>query len=295
MSEMAAKKWKVQQAFPIERYPFPDGTWFSITQKLNGVRATFYRGALYGRRGTPFSGLGHITEVLSEFDGVVFDGELTLRDAGELSDNEAFRVATGIINSGVPAKPQIQFTIFDVLPEEEFEVGQSSKTYRHRREDLDKLAEKLAGGPVNVLPALYAGTDQSVIWSLLDRMVREDKEGLMVNLDVPYYRKRHKGILKVKRFYTMDLPIVSWEEGKGRLAGTLGALTLQYKDNLVGVGTGFTDEQRRFLWEHREELPGILCEVKYKEVSRDKSNGLESLQFPVFVDLRKDKTEVSYG
>ena len=51
----------------------------------------------------------------------------------------------------------------------------------------------------------------------------------MVNLDVPYKRKRHNGILKVKRFYTMDLPIIECEEGSGRLAGTLGAFVLNYK------------------------------------------------------------------
>lgn len=70
-------------------------------------------------------------------------------------------------------------------------------------------------------------------------MVREDKEGLMVNFDVPYKRKRHNGILKVKRFYTMDLHILRCEEGSGRLAGTLGAFVLDYKGNEVNVGSGF--------------------------------------------------------
>ena len=29
--------WEVQQAYPIERYPFRDGVEFTVTQKLNGV------------------------------------------------------------------------------------------------------------------------------------------------------------------------------------------------------------------------------------------------------------------
>ena len=117
----------------------------------------------------------------------------------------------------------------------------------------------------------------------------------MVNLDVPYRKKRHAGILKVKRFYTMDLPIIRCNEGTGRLTGTLGALVLDYKGGEVRVGTGFTDDQRREFWLMRDELPGVLCEVKYKEKSRDKRTGAESLQFPVFVSLRPDKREVSYG
>ena len=77
--------------------------------------------------------------------------------------------------------------------------------------------------------------------------------------------------------------------------GTLGAFVLEYKGNEVKVGSGFTDEQREKFWQKRDGLTGTLCEVKYKEISQDKGTGLESLQFPVFVGLRTDKTEVSYG
>lgn len=125
-------------------------------------------------------------------------------------------------------------------------------------------------------------------------MVREDKEGLIVNLDVPYKRKRHNGILKVKRFYTMDLPIVGCEEGTGRLSGTLGAFVLDFNGNKVNVGSGFSDEQRQDFWNQRDNIVGTLCEVKYKEVSYDKKTGLSSLQFPVFVTLRADKHDVSF-
>lgn len=34
--------------------------------------------------------------------------------------------------------------------------------------------------------------------------------------------------------------------------------------------------------------------IKYKEVSKNKDTGLESLQFPVWNGLREDKNEVSY-
>ena len=169
-------------------------------------------------------------------------------------------------------------------------------TYKARRPALDAVGSLLQEDDhVKVLPVLYMGTDQSKIPKLLEQMVKEDKEGLMVNLDVPYKRKRHNGILKVKRFYTMDLPIIECEEGSGRLSGTLGAFVLDYKGNPVRVGSGFSDEQRASFWSCRENLHGVLCEVKYKEISSDKSTGAESLQFPIFVSLRTDKSEVSYG
>lgn len=291
-------EWEVQQAYPIDKYPVKDGTEFWLTQKLNGVRATYYKGQLFARSGVPYKGLGHILDALKidDNDSYVFDGELTLRDKGALSDNEAFRKATGIINSEDTDKTAVCYTIFDVLTTEEFDAGVSEGGYGYRRSFLDQLHRFIPqDGRVNILPVLYHGKDQTKIDELLEQMVREDKEGLMVNFDVPYKRKRHNGILKVKRFYTMDLHILRCEEGSGRLAGTLGAFVLDYKGNEVNVGSGFSDEQRTAFWAAKDEMPGRLCEVKYKEISYDKNTGAESLQFPVFISIRTDKDEVSYG
>lgn len=292
-------EWEVQQAFPIDKYPVEDGSEFWLTQKLNGARATLYNGQLIARSGLAYKGLEHITQELefARTSGFVLDGELTLRDKGNLSDNEAFRVATGIINSDDRDKTRICYTVFDVIPIQDFESNSPQVKYSQRRRVLDTMGRKFdkESCPVRVLPALYHGMDLSKIDSFLEQMVAEDKEGLMLNLDVPYRRTRHKGILKIKRFYTMDLPIIRCEEGTGRLAGTLGAFVLQYKENEVKVGSGFADEQRAAFWQSRGNIVGMLCEVKYKEISKDKKTGLESLQFPVFVRIRDDKTEVSYG
>jgi len=289
-------EWEVQQAYPIEKHPLKEGVWFSVSQKLNGVRATFYRGEIIGRSGAVMTGLDHIIDELAGHPDMVFDGELTLKNKDGLSDNEAFRVATGIINSDDAEKTSICFTIFDALPADEFENGKSKAGYRERRRQLDQLMEEFAECQyVGVLPTLYKGKYQEVIPELLDQMVAEDKEGLMVNLDVPYRCKRHNGILKVKRFYTMDLPIIRCESGTGKLEGTLGAIVVDYQGTEVGVGSGFTDDQRDWLWRRRDEVVGELAEVKYKEISTNKATGAASLQFPVFVGLRFDKHEVSYG
>ena len=120
------------------------GTWFALTQKLNGVRATFYKGKLYARSGVPYEGLDHITDILSSnktFSGLVFDGELTLIDKGDLSDNEAFRKATGIINSDDVDKTAICYTIFDVINTPEFESDKCViayfKSYEEQKPSLN--------------------------------------------------------------------------------------------------------------------------------------------------------------
>lgn len=279
--------WEIQQTYPIEKYPLKPNTWITITQKCNGVRATYYRGKIMARSGVEFKGLDHILATLDTYPEYVFDGELMLKDKTGLTDNEAFRKATGIINSDGD-KSEICMTVFDCLPVADFDSPTPKMRYSQRRQLMDGLEDT---DNVRVLPVLYQGTDHTQIPILLDKMVAEDKEGLMVNLDVPYKRKRHSGILKVKRFYTMDLRVVSVEEGEGKYVGMLGKVNVEFNGNVVGVGSGFTDEQRIKYWEDKDYLVGKIIEVKYKEVSTDKKTGLESLQFPVFVCEKFDKTE----
>lgn len=115
----------------------------------------------------------------------------------------------------------------------------------------------------------------------------------MINLDVPYQFKRTKSLIKVKKFYTLDLECINIEEGEGKNSGTLGAIVCKYGDNVVRVGSGFTDEQRNYYWNNPSEIIGRIAEIKYKEITQNKNGGV-SVQFPVFCSVRFDK-EVGDG
>ena len=58
--------WEVQQAYRIDDHPVKPGKKFWLTQKLNGVRATYYRGKIYARSGVPYEGLDHIIRGLND-------------------------------------------------------------------------------------------------------------------------------------------------------------------------------------------------------------------------------------
>lgn len=292
--------WEVQQGYPIDKYTLRSDEWFSLSQKLNGNRGTYYKGQLISRQGKVFSGLWHITDELRSLNiqpDYVFDGELIRKNTDGISDNENFRIGTGILNSDTEDKSCMEFVIFDAVPVDEFGSDEGTGYYKRRQLlcGLDSIFKQRGFKNIRIVPMVYAGTDQSVISQWLDYAVAHDWEGLMLNRNVPYKRKRHNGCLKIKRFYTMDLPIVAIEEGQNRLAGTLGNLVVDFKGNLVRVGSGFDDETRATVWENQQDYIGKLVEVKYKEVTKDKKTGLESLQFPIFVRFRDDKSEVSYG
>ena len=294
-------QWEVQQSYSIEKSPLKENEWFSLSEKLNGVRGTFFEGKIISRQGKEFTGLDHIISdicrLYSDSENRVLDGELVRVNSEGISDNENFRIGTGLLGQDDADKSQIQFVVFDLLPKIEFAQKESVLTYKKRFEALLELKKKIESmdlSSVTTVEVLYTGNDASFIDYYLELMVKRDKEGLMLNRDSKYCCKRHNGILKVKRFYTVDLQVLSVEEGSGRLTGMLGAFVVDYKGNTLNVGSGMTDQQRGEYWSIRDELPGRVIEVKYKEESSDKKTGQFSLQFPIFVSLREEGKEVSY-
>lgn len=293
--------WQVQQAYSIDKYKLKPNEWFSLSQKLNGTRCTVYNGKLFSRQGIEFTGIDHILNELNKvFDlsNVVIDGELIRKNTDNLPDNENFTIGTGIINSNTEDKTCIEYVIFDVIAKEDFDgINKGIYTYRSRLkyiEIYEKNIKQYGCEHIRIVPRFYQGTDTSQIDKWLDYACEHNMEGLMLNRDTDYRCTRHNGILKIKRFYTMDLPIIAVEEGENRLQGTLGALVVRYKDNEVRVGSGFDDETRAAVWASPNDYIGKYVEVKYKDFTRDKKTGKESLQFPVFVRFRTDKTEPSY-
>ena len=180
------------------------------------------------------------------------------------------------------------------MPKEEFESGISNNTYKIRKKKLISL-KAFETNNLKIVDMFYEGTDQSEIWKWLEYAENNDFEGIMLSLDASYECKRTKNLIKVKRFYDYDLQILDCLEGTGRNKGKLGAFVVGFKGNRVNVGAGFTDEERNKYWSDKDNLIGRIITVKYKEISKDKKTGLESLQFPIYCGLREEGKEISYN
>lgn len=298
---MLVPNFEVQLAKSIENVKIPHDKWLSISQKINGNRCICYRGNMYSRQGKLWTGLDHIMSDLKKLDVELpvwcLDGELVYKNEEGLPDNDAFTKGTGILNSPDADKSCIKYVIFDWISNRDFDNGISQDSYKVRKDSLVKLShdiERLGIKNVEVVKFFYEGADETKIDYWLDCAIKAGMEGVMVNYDVPYLCKRHSGILKAERFYTMDLPILGFEVGEGRLSNTLGKVYVEYEGNVVGVGSGFSDELRSEIWNNKKKYLGSIIEVKYKNISKDKNTGMSSLQFPVFVRFREDKNEPSY-
>ena len=293
--------WDIQQAYPLSEKNEPKvGEWFALSQKLNGNNNGVINNKCISRQGKEFSGLDHIISDINKlsFKDMFFNGELIRKNIDNLPDDENFQIGTGIINSDDEDKTCIKFVIYEMFPKEEFLKGESKLTYKERRKEyLDPLAKEISDlglENIEVVPIIYEGTDKSKIDKLLAKADSLGWEGLMLNKDTKWKNKRNNGILKVKSFKHADILCTDVVEGDGKYKCTLGLIKCDYKGFELGVGSGFTDEQRHYYWNHRDEIVGKIIQIKYKGETKNKKGGL-SVQFPIFQTVRRDKTEPSYN
>ena len=284
---------------PIDKVKLKGDEKIFLSRKLNGTRAAFIGDRIMTRQGKEYTGLDHIIVDLKAMglSDMFIDGELLYKNEEGLSDSEAFQKGTGIAMSKDKDKSQLKLVVFDIFPLEEFWTGKSTETYDNRSKGLNLLSlyiDDYGSKNVEIVPRVYSGIDHTEIWKWLDIAEEEDWEGIMINLDTPYECKRTKNLIKVKKFFSSDLMCTGVEEGSGRNKGTLGALVCDYKGYSVNVGSGFTDEQRKYYWENPDEVAGRIVSVKYKEETKNKDGGI-SIQFPVFEAARFDKTEPGYN
>ncbi|AJA41424.1 ATP-dependent DNA ligase [Geobacillus virus E3] len=273
------------------------GKEFVITEKLDGMRTIMIvengNVTFFSRQGQPITGLVEIIRDAVFLPDNVYDGELLIANADDYKDREVLQETLKIARKD-GEKRGLVLHLFDMIPIEEFKAGKSKATYRKRKEELSFIVEKLDSPYIKVVPNLYVGKDLDVIPKLLEEMNRKGKEGLMLNLsDGKYQCKRTDVLLKIKSMNTMDCRIIGFEEGTGKYEGVLGALIVDYKGYELRCGSGFTDEDRKEIWDNKEKYLGKIAEIQYFRESRNQDGGL-SVSFPVFICIRDDKNEPSY-
>lgn len=285
----------------FDKPQFVEGKSFALTTKIDGGRIIALKEngqvSFYTRAGQKYEGLVDLESEMLRLmpDNTCLDGEITLLVRGNLSSKEAYKETMKIVRTKDKEKHGIKMLVFDCMTAEEFKNQNCKFTYLVRRADAEQLFNQNDFQYFELLPILYRGSDTSKITEILEEEIANGEEGIMINiLDAEYEFKRTNNLLKVKKMQTMDLEIIGFEAGEGRLAGTLGAILVRYKNNnVVKVGSGFSDDIRDQIWSQQSDYLGKIVEIQYFEETTNADGG-ESLRFPIFKDFRPDKVEADY-
>ena len=270
----------------------PKGMKF-VTEKYDGVRCfTQIRNGriiMKSRQNKMFEGLVEIVTAIADLglDNVCLDGELLAIDSPY---ETVYKDTMKIVSTKDEEKHGVKYMLFDIIPLSEFNNKEGKMKYSDRRAWLDTIKENEF---INVAPILYKGTDIDEVLKVLDECRGNGAEGCMINTDKPYEFKRSKVLQKLKVMSTCDLRVIGFEEGDGKLKGTLGKIICNYKGFDLGVGSGFSEAMRDEIWNNQDKYLGKISEIQYFEQTNNDEGGL-SLRFPVFKQWRFDKEEESY-
>jgi len=239
--------------------------------KKDGVRG-LYTTTMLSRQGKKLIGHDHIEEWLENF-GKEFDGELCIPGA-------IFDVASGLIRNSKPT-PESVYWIFDCpsLP------GSKRERWNWLAGFFDETVF------IKLIPH-YTIFNEAQLMLFYEQALSNGEEGIVVyDPDDIYEDKRSWSWMRLVPLKQADCEVIGFYEGKGKHAGSLGGIIVDYKGHEVKVGAGFKEKIsdtvrwiRQHIWDNKSQFLGAIAQCEFKEETK-----AGSMRQPRFKRWRFDK------
>lgn len=277
---------------------FNEDVWY-VSRKLDGCRCICIidengEPKYFSRAGNEFLTLKNLdAEIISlGLKNMVIDGEICMMDE---NGNENFQ---GIIKEIKRKDHTIEnpfFYMFDLLTLEEFINKEGTLDFSVRDVQLDNLFFEKEFKNIGYLEQKIL-LDERMLTYYIGLAKENGWEGLMLRKDAPYQGKRSNDVLKVKQFYDAEYIVVDIEnavnrvivDGKEVEEMMMRNVVIEHKGSRVQVGSGFSHEQKRYYFEHPEEILGKQITVQYFEETHNQNGGI-SLRFPTVKAIYETK------
>lgn len=253
---------------------------FFVQPKIDGVRCLIKDGVAYARSLKPIKN-EYIQDYVKSLDGEWngYDGELIV---GDLYDSEVFKQSQSGIST-IEGEPNFKLILYDFW-NREFSYTEAIK--RIGSIDHEKIV------PIDCL----IGNSRDHISDIISEFVGAGAEGGILRLPNSGYKfgrstAKEAWLLKVKEFQDAEAKVIGFQEEMqnnneavtnelGRTSrasckenlqpkGTLGSLICSFdgdkylKPCEITLGTGFTKEERKHIWENQSEYLGKIVTFKY--------------------------------
>lgn len=250
-----------------------------LQPKLDGIRciAILKNGkcTLWTRTRKPITSMPHIIAAIEkgipEGNDLILDGELYNHD---YKANFEHIVSLVRQEEPDPRHRDVQYHVYDIVNDRPFDERANKLMYMKAR--------WFDGELVKVETPMVKDETEAVLY--FETWRKEGYEGAMIrNARSLYENKRSYGLQKIKEFDDAEFEIIGLEEGRGRLAGHVGAFVCRDAQGreFKAKMSGSTDKLAEYL-RYPERSIGKLLTVKYQGLSG--KNGVP--RFPVGVTIR---------
>lgn len=237
--------------------------------------------------------------------GTVLVGELLVDEtqfvegAGNVTYHVDRKTANGLLNSVLKDgdkldldKYTVRMEAWDLLTQEEFEAGKSSRTYEDRLAGLCYEVDKLENGQVTVIFTEEVGSLEEA-FAIYQEHLQRGLEGCIIKDPASLWKDgTSRDMVKLKIKFEIEMLCTGIYEGTGKYAGMMGGGYFQSKDGGIKneAGSGFTDKQREDFWNNPELIVQQVCALEANDITQSKVEGsIPSLSLPIFCEVRYDK------
>jgi len=223
---------------------------YMVSEKLDGVRAFWDGRVLRTRSGNTINAPAWFIE---NFPAQALDGELWI-------GRGKFDRLSATVRRQVPDVEdwrQVRFLVF--------ELPQGTGTFFERDQALRKVIQ-VAAVPWLQAVEQFMLKDRPALKRKLDEIIKAGGEGLMLHrADALYQTGRSDNLLKMKLWNDAEAEVITYQPGKGKYSGMLGALRVRTADGVEFLlGTGLSETDRRnpppigsiITFRYRELTPG---------------------------------------
>ena len=264
--------------------------------KYDGIRALVINGKVYSRT-LKLIRQPEVQRLYSNLEGM--DGELIF---GNPTDPLIYNKSNSYVMTSYSLPPaSLKFFVFD--------MWNMSTPFYHRYQEYSDKISTMMGRQIESVPQFLIHNEKQLL-QYEEATLIQGYEGIMLRSPDGIYKNgrstfREGYLIKVKRFEDGEAKILDFEELninnneavkdalgyqkrssslEGKIGGdTLGALIVQdtITQQVFGIGSGFSDSLRKYIWNHRSQLTNTI--VKYKHFPYGK---LEKPRQPIFLGFR---------